>query len=96
MHGGNIYDHEKKYGRHPIDFSASLNPYGMNHAVKNAAKTVDDYSFEVAEVSPDGPDDWVSHDPSLKEQLIEAKEQLTLLKAQLVELDREERKGKGR
>ncbi len=66
------------------------------YSLKNAAKTVDDYSFEVAEVSPDGPDDWVSHDPSLKEQLIEAKEQLTLLKAQLVELDREERKGKGR
>lgn len=65
------------------------------YSLKNAVKTTDDYSFEVTEVSPDGPADWVSHDPSLKEQLKEAKEQLTLLKAQLVKLDREERKGKG-
>ena len=42
MHGGNIYDHEKKYGRRPIDFSASLNPYGMNDYVKNAAKAAVD------------------------------------------------------
>jgi len=65
------------------------------YSLKNAVKTTDDYSFDIAEVSPCGPDDGISYDPSLKDQLIKAKEQLTLLKAQLAELDREERKGKG-
>lgn len=36
LHGGNIYEAEKKYKREIIDFSANINPLGLNSNVKRA------------------------------------------------------------
>lgn len=48
-HGGDRLGFYRKYGRMPLDFSASLNPLGMPEAVREAAKqAVDD-----AEAYPD-------------------------------------------
>lgn len=38
LHGGDITGYRLKYGREPLDFSASLNPLGMPQAVKQVAK----------------------------------------------------------
>lgn len=42
-HGGDVAGYELAYGRKPVDFSASLNPFGMPEGVRRAARrAVDD------------------------------------------------------
>ena len=36
LHGGNIYEVKRKYGRDVIDFSANINPLGLPQSVKKA------------------------------------------------------------
>lgn len=45
IHGGDTVGYQLRYGRRPLDFSASLNPLGMPDAVKAAAKDAVDDSF---------------------------------------------------
>ena len=33
-HGGNIYEHMERYGTEPLDFSASINPFGLSGRVQ--------------------------------------------------------------
>ena len=43
IHGGDVVGYRMRYGRPPLDFSASLNPFGMPPAVRKAARqAVDD------------------------------------------------------
>lgn len=43
VHGGDVTGYRLRYGRRPLDFSASLNPFGMPRTVRAAAKdAVDD------------------------------------------------------
>ncbi|WP_250228072.1 threonine-phosphate decarboxylase CobD [Anaeropeptidivorans aminofermentans] len=35
-HGGDIESYRRKYGKKPLDFSANINPLGLNRAVKEA------------------------------------------------------------
>lgn len=35
-HGGDIESYIRKYGKRPLDFSANINPLGLNHKVKEA------------------------------------------------------------
>lgn len=39
IHGGDVVGYKKRYGRAPIDFSASLNPYDMPKGVAEAARS---------------------------------------------------------
>ena len=48
-HGGNIYEHMERYGTEPLDFSASINPFGFSGRVKAALAA----SFAGADRYPD-------------------------------------------
>lgn len=45
IHGGDVTGYEIRFGRPPLDFSASLNPLGMPPSVRAAAKNAVDESF---------------------------------------------------
>ncbi len=36
MHGGNIYEYIREYGKKPLDFSASVSPFGVDDEIKRA------------------------------------------------------------
>lgn len=44
-HGGDIYSYYEKYGRYPVDFSSSLNPFNAPKAVHTAYEQAYNFSF---------------------------------------------------
>ena len=61
-------------------------------SVKKGVETLDNYDRPTTIVSPSGANDWSHTEPSLKDQLKSAKENLVLLQAELIN----DNKGKGR